>query len=153
MAVEPWRFYRDPSVWAIVPHMKRLVLSTLVFVAFCGLLGCNSCSKKEEPKNVQIQPLGSGMAGVSTATNPECTKLCRAVGKCSFREGKCYASSEHDCRVSFGCRTAGYCTVHEDKCAAMSDADCAGAEVCKLSKKCAARDGRCEEAAPSTSSP
>jgi len=128
--------------------MKRLVLHAGIFLMLSSSIGCKDGDKKKEPPpNVEVSPVVSSAVEVNASTHPECRKLCSLVGKCTYRDGKCFASSERECQRSFGCRTAGFCSLKEDKCAAVTDADCAGSDMCKQSKKCTAVDGRCEASA------
>ncbi len=86
--------------------------------------------------------------GVSGQGQEQCWLPCKAVGKCTRRDGKCVADSDDDCRRSVGCSTNGYCSRRGDKCVALSDADCL--QACKLYGTCMAKNDRC--LVPATSS-
>lgn len=125
--------------------MVRVIASLLLF----GLVIAIGCKKDTPEENVKpSEPSASTRVHMfpmkSASTPPECRGLCMMVGKCTYRDGKCLATSKEACKRAIGCKTAGLCEVKDEKCLATTNEHCERSELCATQGRCIAIDGRCE---------
>jgi hypothetical protein len=77
--------------------------------------------------------------------------VCSDFGACTYRDNRCVASSDDDCKRSAFCERSGRCKAHGGSCVigAESNADCrkghgaASRSPCLLDGQCTAKDGVC----------
>ncbi|HPY21103.1 MAG TPA: hypothetical protein PLM08_25650, partial [Polyangiaceae bacterium] len=93
----------------------KLAFAFAVMLLAATSLGCKKRSKKgvEDTTSDSVAVASAG-AGVSS----NCRKLCLLVGKCTEKDGKCYAGSKAECEASVGCKSAGLCSLKEERCVA-----------------------------------
>ena len=83
----------------------------------------------------------------SCQEEPNCGDLCRSIGYCTPKDGKCVAATDEDCRESEICKTDGMCAAKDGACIAGKDEDCKPTRGCKTAGRCYAKDGACVHAA------
>ena len=141
--------YRCRPLSAMFHAMTR-VIASLLFVGLIVTAGCKKDAPKEnseasKPADSSIPAMRPKLSTQGTSNAPpECKKLCMVIGKCTLRDGKCYATSSPDCRAAFACKAGGLCEAKDGSCIAANDADCEKSDFCATQGKCLAVNGRCE---------
>jgi len=114
------------------------------------IAGCKKTSSDDESKEPGTAKTGTALKSKGKQpldAPPECRKLCRIVGKCTLKDGKCIATSSESCRACAGCKTGGLCEARDGKCIAATNAHCEQCDLCKSEGRCIAVNGRCENSA------
>ena len=68
---------------------------------------------------------------------------CRLYGKCTWRYGKCMATSDADCQRTASCAQQGKCKALGGACVVGSDAKCRKTGWCRKEGRCTLKDGKC----------
>ena len=134
--------------------------------ALSGLAGCSKCQPSSggtgsasaigplaAPRPSGAAPSAS-LSGSPMQNDDDCRKAraCVEFGACTYKDGRCAATSDEDCAHSDWCKRVGDCAAHEGICMvpAKTDADChgkhgeAGKDLCATEGRCTARDGACD---------
>lgn len=137
--------------------MKTLHQTTTIVLL--GMLLC-ACSKKDSNcattddcqkgfSCIKEQPKHHGEL-VKGVCKDSCTlnmTQCRVHGLCTYKEGKCVATSKAECSRTVGCQKWGFCSEKDGKCVALTDADCRYGSMCKkghrVYNQCFALNGDC----------
>jgi hypothetical protein len=162
---------RPSQVAGPLPLRARrcVTLAAWVAVAGCGAWGLAGCSKGQPSSGgagsaSAIGPLAdlppssaapsSSLSGSRLQSDDDCRKAraCVEFGACTYKEGRCAATSDEDCARSEWCKRVGDCAAHEGICmvSAKTDADChgkhgeAGRDLCATEGRCTAREGACD---------
>lgn len=106
-----------------------------------------SCKKGEGGACFEPSECAEGLACVGDGLMrcEKCKDLtqCTDDGLCTAKDAACVATSDADCKASYGCKARGPCSAKNGVCVVGSDADCEQSEACAKQKYCVAQGNNC----------
>ncbi len=117
----------------------------IAMVAGCSKGKCEACSKDSDCGPLACHPQthvcrAPGDQSIACPGDCAVSKGCQEGGLCTFRNGKCFIASDHDCRRSAQCINEGKCNRRDfgevGECVSVNAEDCRKSTFCRTLGQC-----------------